>query len=207
MIGRIFGLGTAARQLGGAVSEVAEVFVGNRAEREAADHERFVKSLAQFGEEFQHPATGWFDGMVNGMNRLPRPLMAVGTLGLFSYAMVDPTGFSVRMQGLAYVPEPLWWLLGAIVSFYFGARELHHYRGRKLAVDWTPAAALEETAPPAPATVPREAAPAVSVAAAPVARPAAPPPAANSGARPVVATQAENAAFNAAFEEWRLQTA
>jgi hypothetical protein len=26
------------------------------------------------------------------------------------------------------VPEPLWWLLGAIVSFYFGARELHYLR-------------------------------------------------------------------------------
>jgi hypothetical protein len=36
------------------------------------------------------------------------------------------------MQGLAYVPEPLWWLLGAVVSFYFGARELHHYRGRSI---------------------------------------------------------------------------
>ena len=34
------------------------------------------------------------------------------------------------MQGLALVPEPLWWLLGAIVSFYFGARELHHQRTR-----------------------------------------------------------------------------
>ena len=34
------------------------------------------------------------------------------------------------MQGLALVPEPLWWLLGAIVSFYFGARELHHQRNR-----------------------------------------------------------------------------
>jgi hypothetical protein len=28
------------------------------------------------------------------------------------------------------VPEPLWWLLGAIVSFYFGARELHYQRVR-----------------------------------------------------------------------------
>ena len=26
------------------------------------------------------------------------------------------------MTGIALVPEPLWWLLGAIVSFYFGAR-------------------------------------------------------------------------------------
>jgi Holin of 3TMs, for gene-transfer release len=28
------------------------------------------------------------------------------------------------------VPEPLWWLLGAIVGFYFGAREAHYFRTR-----------------------------------------------------------------------------
>lgn len=36
--------------------------------------------------------------------------------------MIDPLLFTARMQGLALVPEPLWWLLGVIVSFYFGAR-------------------------------------------------------------------------------------
>ena len=45
--------------------------------------------------------------------------------------MIDPISFAARMEGLAYVPDPLWWLLGAIVSFYFGARELHYRRGDK----------------------------------------------------------------------------
>ncbi len=48
--------------------------------------------------------------------------MAFGTIGLCVAAMVDPVWFAARMQGIALVPEPLWWLLGAIVSFYFGAR-------------------------------------------------------------------------------------
>jgi hypothetical protein len=60
--------------------------------------------------------------VVDGLNRLPRPALALGTLGLFVAAMVDPVWFAARMQGIALVPEPLWWLLGAIVSFYFGAR-------------------------------------------------------------------------------------
>lgn len=42
--------------------------------------------------------------------------------------MADPTGFAVRKKGLALVPDPLWYLLGAIVSFYFGARELQKFR-------------------------------------------------------------------------------
>ena len=41
-----------------------------------------------FREEYQHPALSAFDRMVNGLNRLPRPLLAFGTLGLFIYAMV-----------------------------------------------------------------------------------------------------------------------
>jgi hypothetical protein len=36
--------------------------------------------------------------------------------------MADPVWFSSRMVGVALIPEPLWWLMGAIVSFYFGAR-------------------------------------------------------------------------------------
>jgi hypothetical protein len=66
---------------------------------------------------------------MDALNRVPRPAMALGTLGLFIAAMVDPVWFSERMQGLALVPEPLWWLLGAIVSFYFGAR--HQAKGQE----------------------------------------------------------------------------
>ena len=47
--------------------------------------------------------------------------MAFGVLGLFIAAMVDPIWFADRMAGLSLVPEPLWWLLGAIVSFILGA--------------------------------------------------------------------------------------
>ena len=88
-----------------------------------------VTAAAQAAEFAQAPA-GAFHGFVDGLNRLPRPMLALGTLGLFVYAMVEPVGFSARMQGLALVPEPLWWLMGAIVSFYFGAREAHYFRRR-----------------------------------------------------------------------------
>ena len=49
-------------------------------------------------------------------------MLAFGTLGLFVAAMAEPVWFAARMQGIALIPEPLWWLMGAIVSFYFGAR-------------------------------------------------------------------------------------
>ncbi|NNU80565.1 methionine synthase I [Halovulum dunhuangense] len=123
-------MGLIARLLGlaPAVTGVAEVFVANRTQQARQDHEAQIESLRQMGAEFARPERGWFDRLVDGLNRLPRPALAIGTLGLFAFAMADPVAFGVRMQGLALVPEPLWWLLGAIVSFYFGARELHHIR-------------------------------------------------------------------------------
>ena len=125
---RLIGGAEAARTLGAAAGRVAEVFVPNATERQRLSASAQRAALNQHGEEFQHGRIGRFDRVVNGLNRLPRPFLAFGTLGLFVFAMVDPPRFADRMVGLNEVPEPLWWLLGAIVSFYFGARELHYFR-------------------------------------------------------------------------------
>ena len=107
---------------GNVIAETAEVF---RVNAEAAD-QRSVETqraaLEQMAGEFRLENRGLFDRIIDGLNRIPRPAMALGTLGLFVAAMIDPLWFGERMAGLALVPEPLWWLLGAIVSFYFGAR-------------------------------------------------------------------------------------
>ena len=111
------------------VRETAEVFRENA--EAGADRDVALRGavLDQFAGEFAMQQKGLFDRMVDGLNRLPRPLLALGTLGLFITAMVDPIWFAARMQGIALVPEPLWWLLGAIVSFYFGAR--HQAKGQE----------------------------------------------------------------------------
>ncbi len=103
------------------VRQTVETFRPN-AEAEAQRTAEFqAAALKQFGAEFRQQR-GLFDRTIDGLNRLPRPAMALGVLFLIGSAMVDPVWFASRMQGLALVPEPLWWLLGAIVSFYFGAR-------------------------------------------------------------------------------------
>lgn len=76
----------------------------------------------------QRLASNRFDQLVNAINRLPRPLMALGTLLLFADAMLDPAGFADRMAALQSMPEPLWWLVGGVITFYFGARETHYLR-------------------------------------------------------------------------------
>ncbi|MCV3272401.1 holin family protein [Roseobacter sinensis] len=104
------------------IAQTAEVFRENTEEGAARAQQLRLGAMAQFAQEFEVAPQGWFDRMMDGVNRLPRPALALGTLGLFLAAMIDPVWFAARMQGIALVPEPLWWLLGVIVSFYFGAR-------------------------------------------------------------------------------------
>jgi hypothetical protein len=130
LIGRVLGGPGMVTALGETVREVSKVFTENATRRMELEAGAQAAALAQHSAEFAGAGTGWFDRLVNGLNRLPRPMLAFGTLALFGYAMVDPQGFGARMTGLNQVPEPLWWLLGAIVGFYFGAREAHHFRAR-----------------------------------------------------------------------------
>ena len=116
MFGLLFGNGT------NVVKDTVEVFRENAEAGSARAHAVQVQAMRGYGEEFVTPRQGAFDRFMDGLNRLPRPALALGTLGLFVSAMVAPLWFAERMQGIALVPEPLWWLLGVIVSFYFGAR-------------------------------------------------------------------------------------
>ncbi len=111
------------------IRETAEVFMENREAEGVRDAAFRAAVLDQFAQEFALPRRGLFDRMVDALNRLPRPTLALGTLGLLISAMADPIWFAARMQGIALVPEPLWWLMGAIVSFYFGAR--HQAKGQE----------------------------------------------------------------------------
>jgi hypothetical protein len=204
LMGSIFGAGAAVKDVGEAVTGVAEVFVGNQSQRDLAAQAKYVEAISQFGAEFQ-PAGARFDRFMNGLNRLPRPILTIGTIGLFVYAMVAPVGFARRMEGLQLVPEPLWWLLGAIVSFYFGARELHYQRIRStLAAPRAVIAAIGGGEDPEKEAVPADAP--AGKAEAEDAKPATAGSAAVTAARRVasaVKVRASDPGFNAAIEEWR----
>ncbi len=124
--------GLASTLFGGGRNVVAEtigVFRENAENGALRDSVQAQAALSQFASEFALPRKSAFDQVIDGLNRIPRPAMALGTLALFVSAMVNPVWFASRMQGIALVPEPLWWLLGAIVGFYFGAR--HQVKGQE----------------------------------------------------------------------------
>jgi len=120
MMGRLLtGLFGGGRNI---VAETAEVFRENTEAGAQRRADYAQAALAQHAAEFQHARRGRFDRFMDALNRLPRPLMVVATFALFASAMFDPVWFAIRMQGLVLVPEPLWWLAGTIVAFYFGGR-------------------------------------------------------------------------------------
>ena len=116
LFGMLFGNGR------NVIAETAEVFRENAEKGASREADLQQATLKQFAAEFANPRKGLFDRFIDGLNRLPRPMLAFGSIGLMVAAMVNPICFAARMQGIALVPEPLWWLMGAIVSFYFGAR-------------------------------------------------------------------------------------
>lgn len=68
------------------------------------------------------PARSAYDRAVDALNRLPRPVMVLGSLALLLSALLAPAWFDARMEALARMPEALWWLIGAVLSLHFGAR-------------------------------------------------------------------------------------
>ena len=93
---------------------------------------QMAESLTRVDTPHPQPTTAGgkigYDRAVDGLNRLPRPIMAIGTLVLLVYGVLDPAGFETRMQGLAAMPDPLGGLVGGVLTFYFGAREAHYAR-------------------------------------------------------------------------------
>ena len=90
---------------------------------------------------------GWqrWKPKVGPIDSLMRPVLALGTVRLFVFTVVDPVAFSTRMVGLDAISRELWWLLGAIVSFCFGARELHYSRKSRPAKQSEPSSLFKPT--------------------------------------------------------------
>lgn len=110
--------------------EVAEVFVENkeskgqrRHEEKIADIDRDLASLNQFAAEFQSRQKGGkWDSFVDGLNRLPRPLLTFAIISFFVLAPLFPERFFQIAKAYEVMPPGYWALLSVIIGFYFGGR-------------------------------------------------------------------------------------
>jgi hypothetical protein len=110
--------------IGNAVSGVAKVFVGDKSARDSQDSASNMATLNQFAAEFGRGKT-WFDSLIDGINRLPRPFLALGVLGLLVWAPMDPLGF--LGPGLA----------GYVVRGDCGVLLRRSASGAKVEIQWT----------------------------------------------------------------------
>jgi hypothetical protein len=114
----------------GPAKELVEVFKPNAEnEAERGHSERLalsaqdLASLQQFATEFQPRAkTTWWDSFIDGLNRLPRPLITLAVGAFFVLAPFDPLRFAQVARAYELMPDGFWALLSIIVAFYFGGR-------------------------------------------------------------------------------------
>lgn len=108
------------------VESLIKTIFGSKQERDTQTHDETSDLYKQFAAEFGPRANRtWWDSMVDGLNRLPRPLITFGLIAVMVWAPIDPEGFSIAMAAYALVPEPLWYLIFAVFIFWFGAKVLN----------------------------------------------------------------------------------
>lgn len=110
--------------------DLAEVFVENKEERAERRHEETIADselnaavLQQFATEFQRRASrSWWDSFVDGLNRLPRPLLTLSVMAFFLLTPFYPEKIIEVSMAYEVIPAGFWALLSIIVGFYFGGR-------------------------------------------------------------------------------------
>jgi Holin of 3TMs, for gene-transfer release len=111
-------------------TELIEVFKSNAENEGERDHverlaltEHDLTALQRFAAEFQaREGRSRWDALVDGLNRLPRPLITLGILAFFMLAPLAPVRFLEAAKAYQMMPDGFWALLSVIVAFYFGGR-------------------------------------------------------------------------------------
>jgi len=113
---------------------IGKVF-GSKNDRDRYKHQSDMMVHNQYAAEFRHRENRtWWDSLVDGLNRLPRPVMVFLTISYFLLSYFDTVEFQKVNVALDTVPSSMWYVLSAIIGFYFAARELHKNRDKKMAL-------------------------------------------------------------------------
>lgn len=103
------------------IGSLVSSFFGSKEKRDQYQADARTAVYSQFAAEFGHGKT-WWDSIVDGLNRLPRPFMTFGTIYLFYLCWHDPEKFIEGAVALQAMPQEGWYVLGAIVTFWFAAK-------------------------------------------------------------------------------------
>ena len=112
----------------GGARDVAEVFVENKEKKGQRSHDATMAGighdmevLKQFAAEFhEREKRTWWDSLIDGLNRLPRPLLTFAIIGFFVLTPLYPEKFLQIAKAYELMPTGYWALLSIIIGFYFG---------------------------------------------------------------------------------------
>lgn len=103
------------------LGDLIKVVFGDQEKKDQYQADARADVYSQFAAEFGHSKT-WWDSLIDGLNRLPRPFMTFGTIYLFAYCWVSPEDFIKGATALQAMPKEGWYILAAIVTFWFAAK-------------------------------------------------------------------------------------
>ena len=110
-----------------AVGGLVKSVFGDKAAKEDNIHSEQIAAeealTAEAASQMRENRT-WWDSLVDGLNRLPRPLGFFAVLGLMVWAPMDPIQFSIVMKAYELVPEWLALIFGQVILLFFGGRML-----------------------------------------------------------------------------------
>lgn len=116
----------------GASGLVGKIF-GNKEAKDQQIHNEQTSVQEGYQAEYIAPEkTSWFGQFVDGSNRLVRPFFTFGTISLFIWCVHDPVSFTTAMIALQAMPENLWYIMLAIVTFWFGSRVVDKWQNNGL---------------------------------------------------------------------------
>ncbi len=125
MIGSIIdGIGKSVTGITASIVALRKMKKGDQAERDRMAVESTLGAQKQLVAEFTRADRNWYDTLISAINRVPRPAMVFLTVAYFVYSFYSPQEFAVINEGLATVPDQMWYVLLTIISFYFGSRHL-----------------------------------------------------------------------------------
>lgn len=119
----LFGVEGIVNGVGGLVKSI----LGDKAAREDNVHSEQMSAeqamAADAAAQQRDNRTKW-DSFVDGLNRLPRPIIAFMVIGAIIWAPINPIKFNIVMQSYAIVPMWLAAIFGQVILLFFGGRML-----------------------------------------------------------------------------------
>jgi hypothetical protein len=113
------------------VKDLTRTIFGDAVRRDSNSHDENIAVHEEHSKSYSYDAKNrnWWDSFIDGVSRLPRPMLTFGVVWMFGLAYVDPEHFTVMMTAIETVPQPLWQAFSIILVFWFGGRLI----GRDLA--------------------------------------------------------------------------